>query len=242
MESIKALINMDNLPEHIGIIMDGNGRWAQKRNLPRTMGHREGTKRVVEIVEASYKLGIKSLSLYAFSTENWKRPEKEISKLMDLLVYYIKTQLNKIMKNNIKINVMGDISVLPERVREEVERALSLTKSNDTMILNIGLNYGGRSEIVRAAKNIVNDINSGQISLNEIDENSFKDYLYTKGQSDLDLLIRPSGELRVSNFMLYQLAYCEFWFSDILWPDFTEEVLYQAIVDYQNRNRRFGGI
>lgn len=242
MESLKAQIDLENIPKHIGIIMDGNGRWATKRGLPRSLGHKEGTQRVIDIVEASYKLGVKSLSLYAFSTENWKRPEDEIAKLMELLIYYIRTQLNKIMKNNIKINVMGDISEFPLKVQKEVSRALSLTKMNDKMILNIGLNYGGRSEIIKAVKTISNEYKEGIINIEDIDEDTFSNYLYTNNQPELDLLIRPSGELRVSNFMLYQLAYCEFWFSDVLWPDFSEEVLYEAIIDYQNRDRRFGGI
>ncbi len=242
MGSLINEIDMSSLPRHIGIIMDGNGRWAEKRNLPRTMGHKEGTKRVIDIVEASYKLGIESLTLYAFSTENWKRPEDEISKLMELLIYYIRTQLNKIMKNNIKINAMGDLSKFPSKVITEVQRAMDLTKDNNKMILNIGLNYGGRDEIINAVKNISTDYKLGIIELEDIDELTFNDYLYTKNQPDLDLLIRPSGELRISNFMLYQLAYSEFWFSNILWPDFTEEVLYKAILDYQNRDRRFGGI
>lgn len=242
METLKSKIDMNRLPRHIGIIMDGNGRWAKNRNLPRSMGHKEGAKRVIDIVEASYKLGIESLSLYAFSTETWKRPEEEVNKLMELLIYYIRTQLNKIIKNNIKINVMGDITKLPKKVQSEVERVLSLTKSNDQMTLNIGLNYGGRDEIIKAVKNISKEYKEGIIDIEDIDENTFSDYLYTKGQPELDLLIRSSGELRVSNFMLYQLAYCEFWFSNILWPDFKEELLYKAIIDYQNRDRRFGGI
>lgn len=235
-------IDMNNLPKHIGIIMDGNGRWAKKRGLPRTFGHREGTKRVIEIVEACYKLGIKSLSLYAFSTENWKRPESEISKLMDLLIYYIENQLEKIKKNNIKINLLGDISQLPTKVKLSVGRALNETKHNDKMILNIGLNYGGRDEIVRATKLVVEEVLNGNIKLEDITSKVFENHLYTSNQDELDLLIRPSGELRVSNFMLYQLAYSEFWFSDVLWPDFTEEVLLNAISDFQKRSRRYGGI
>ncbi|MBL7575113.1 undecaprenyl diphosphate synthase [Peptoniphilus asaccharolyticus DSM 20463] len=235
-------IDMTNIPKHIGIIMDGNGRWAKRRGLPRTLGHREGTKRVIEIVEACYKLGVKSLSLYAFSTENWKRPEEEVSKLMDLLIYYIENQLEKIKKNNIKINVLGDISCLPSKVRLSVECALNETMHNDKMILNIGLNYGGRDEIIRATKLVAKDVLDGKTNVEEITSKVFENYLYTSGQDELDLLIRPSGELRVSNFMLYQLAYSEFWFSDVLWPDFTEDVLLDAIKDFQKRSRRYGGI
>ena len=235
-------IDKNNIPEHVAIIMDGNGRWAKKRFLPRSAGHHEGMKRVIEIVETAEKLDIKYLSLYAFSTENWKRPQEEIDNLMKLLIQYIKTELDRIHKNNVKIQTMGDISKLPRASREEVERAIKTTKDNDKMILNIGLNYGGRDEIIWGIKNILEDIKMGNIKEEEIDENLFSDYLYTKGLPDPDLLIRPSGELRLSNFMLYQIAYTEFWFSDILWPDFKEEDFYRAIIDYQKRNRRFGGI
>lgn len=235
-------LDLENIPKHVGIIMDGNGRWAKKRKMPRTFGHREGTQRVIEIVEAAYKINIKSLTLYAFSTENWKRPDEEISKLMDLLAYYIKNQLEKIKKNNIRINVLGDYNAFPDKIVRLIETALQETKSNDKMILNIGLNYGGQSEIVRASKMICEDVIAGKLSLGDIDTESFKDYLYTRGQEELDLLIRPSGELRVSNFLLYQLAYSEFYFSNILWPDFHDEEFYKAIYDFQKRNRRYGGL
>lgn len=235
-------LDLENIPKHVGIIMDGNGRWAKKRKMPRTFGHREGTQRVIEIVEAAYKINIKSLTLYAFSTENWKRPDEEISKLMDLLAYYIKNQLEKIKKNNIRINVLGDYKAFPDKIVRLIETALQETKSNDKMILNIGLNYGGQSEIVRASKLICEDVIAGRISLDDINVESFKDYLYTREQEEVDLLIRPSGELRVSNFLLYQLAYSEFYFSNILWPDFHEEEFYKAIYDFQKRNRRYGGL
>ena len=235
-------LDLENIPNHVGIIMDGNGRWAKNRNMPRTFGHKEGTKRVIEIVEAAYKINIKSLTLYAFSTENWKRPEEEISKLMDLLAFYIKSQLEKIKKNNVRIKVLGDYSIFPDKIVKLIDDALQETKSNDKMILNIGLNYGGQSEIVRATKNICIDVIDGKIDINDIDTESYKEYLYTKGQDDLDLLIRPSGELRVSNFLLYQLAYSEFYFSNILWPDFHENEFFKAICDFQRRNRRYGGL
>ena len=235
-------LDLNNIPKHVGIIMDGNGRWAKNRNMPRSFGHKEGAKRVIEIVEAAYKINIKSLTLYAFSTENWKRPEEEISKLMDLLAFYIKSQLEKIKKNNVRIKVLGDYKVFPAPIVKLIEDALQETKSNDKMILNIGLNYGGQSEIVRASKNLCKDVIDGNISLDDIDTESFKNYLYTTGQDDLDLLIRPSGELRVSNFLLYQLAYSEFYFSNILWPDFHENDFYKAIYDFQKRNRRYGGL
>lgn len=235
-------LDFDNIPRHVGIIMDGNGRWAKNRKKPRTFGHKEGTERVIEIVEAAYKINVKSLTLYAFSTENWKRPEEEISKLMDLLAFYIKSQLEKIKKNNIRIKVLGDYNAFPNKIVGLIDTALQETKSNDKMILNIGLNYGGQSEIVRASKKICEDVIAGNISIDDINTESFKDYLYTRGQNDLDLLIRPSGELRVSNFLLYQLAYSEFYFSDVLWPDFHENEFYKAICDFQSRNRRYGGL
>lgn len=240
--SFYDVINLDNIPKHIGIIMDGNGRWAKSKNLPRSLGHKAGSDRVIDIVEASYELGVKSLSLYAFSTENWKRPRDEISKLMELIKYYIRTQLAKINKNNVRINVFGDIEPLPESVKNEILMAVEKTKTNDKMNLNICLNYGGQDEILRACKNISKDVLDGKITTEDINKEIFDSYLYSKGQDSLDLLIRPSGELRVSNFMLWQLAYAEFYFSNILWPDFTKEELYKAIYSYQNRDRRYGGL
>lgn len=241
-EQLKSQIDIENLPKHIAIIMDGNGRWAKKRFLPRNFGHQEGMERVIEIVGAASNLGIKHLSLYAFSTENWKRPIEEVQGLMKILVQYIRRELDKLHKNNVKVQIMGNIDKLPKFAREEVIRSIETTSKNTGMILNIGLNYGGRDEIIFGIKNLLIDIEMGKISIDDLNENNFSNYLYTKGQSDPDLLIRPSGELRLSNFMLYQIAYSEFWFSDVLWPDFTEKHLLLSIIDYQKRNRRFGGI
>ena len=241
-EELKNSIDKDKLPLHVAIIMDGNGRWAKKRFMPRSAGHKEGMERVKEIVESASNIGIKYLSLYAFSTENWKRPKEEIDGLMKLLVFYLRAELNNLNKNNIKINTLGDISKLPVGPRREVERAVELTQNNNKMVLNIALNYGGQDEIIKGIKNILSDIQKGKISIDDLDESVFSDYLYTGGQPDPDLLIRPSGELRLSNFLLYQIAYTEFWFSNIYWPDFREEYFYQAIIDYQKRERRFGGI
>lgn len=238
----KNQIDMDNLPNHIAIIMDGNGRWAKKKLRPRNFGHQEGMKRVIEIVEASTKLGIEYLTLYAFSTENWKRPMNEIDGLMKILVIYIRNELDRLIKNNVKINILGDIAPFPSLAKDEVIRAIETTKHNNGMNLNIALNYGGRVDIIRGVKDILKDVEVGNIKVEDIDEESFSKYLYTRGQPDPDLLIRPSGEMRLSNFLLYQMAYTEFWFSDILWPDFKEENLYKAILDYQKRNRRYGGI
>ncbi len=239
---LKEQIDMDRIPKHIAIIMDGNGRWAKERHLPRTAGHREGVERVTEIVEAAYNLNIQYLSLYAFSTENWKRPKEEVGALMKLLISYIKRELDKIHKNNIRIQTMGDIYKLPKSVVEQVERAIEKTKNNTGMVLNIGLNYGGRDEIIRAVKNILADVKKGKLKEEDINTDVFSKYLYTSELPDPDLLIRPSGELRLSNFMLYQVAYTEFYFPEIYWPDFKPKYLYEAIIEYQKRHRRFGGI
>lgn len=241
-EQLKNQIDMNNLPKHIAIIMDGNGRWAKKRFLPRNFGHQEGMERVVEIVGAASNLGVKHLSLYAFSTENWKRPEEEVQGLMKILVQYIMRELDKLHKNNVKVQIMGDIERLPQFAKKEVIKTIETTSKNTGMILNIGLNYGGRDEIILGIKKILTDIKMGKINLDDLNENNFSNYLYTNGQPDPDLLIRPSGELRLSNFMLYQVAYTELCFYDVLWPDFREKHLLLSIIDYQKRNRRFGGI
>lgn len=230
------------MPKHLGIIMDGNGRWAKARNMPRTYGHKEGVKRVLDVVRACYKLNIPYLSLYAFSTENWKRPEQEVSNLMFLLRTFINEYIDELDENGVKLNIMGDLSALGEKTRKMVLGAVKRTESNGDLILNIGLNYGGQDEILRAAKALAQKAVDGDIFVDAIDKEAFEEELYTKNQPLLDLLIRPSGELRVSNFMLWQMAYAEFWFSDILWPDFTEDTLRAAIDDYQTRDRRFGGV
>ncbi len=236
------LLKEELMPSHVAIIMDGNGRWATKRGLARSLGHREGMKRVVEVVETSVKLGIKSLTLFAFSTENWKRPKDEVDNLMKLLVVFVNNELKRLSKNNVRLKILGDIEKLPSISRMAVEKALKKTEENTGLILNIALNYGGQTEIVRAAKKLARDAMAGEVDLDSLDEESFKDYLYTRGQDLPDLLIRPSGELRISNFLLYQIAYTEFYFADILWPDFNEEEYYKAILDYQKRDRRYGGL
>lgn len=228
-------LDQDRLPKHIAIIMDGNGRWATKRNKPRVFGHNEGMKRVVDVVENSLDIGIKYLSLYAFSTENWKRPQKEIDFLMQILIKYIDDQLNKLVTQGVKINILGDISVLPEKVIQKIEYALDSTKDNDKLILNIAINYGSRQEILGAVNTAIVD---GEI----LTDDEFSKLLYTRNQPDVDLLIRPGGEKRLSNFLLYQMSYAELYFSDIYWPDFKLESLIDAIYWYQNRNRRFGGL
>ncbi|MCC2716502.1 isoprenyl transferase [Finegoldia sp. BIOML-A2] len=228
-------LDQDRLPKHIAIIMDGNGRWATKRNKPRVFGHNEGMKRVVDVVENSLNIGIKYLSLYAFSTENWKRPQKEIDFLMQILIKYIDDQLNKLVTQGVKINILGDISVLPEKVIQKIEYALDSTKDNDKLILNIAINYGSRQEILRA-------VNTAIVDGGILTDDEFSKLLYTRNQPDVDLLIRPGGEKRLSNFLLYQMSYAELYFSDIYWPDFKLESLIDAIYWYQNRNRRFGGL
>ncbi|NLJ57374.1 MAG: isoprenyl transferase [Tissierellia bacterium] len=228
------------IPEHIAVIMDGNRRWAKLKNKPTKFGHREGALRVTDLVKNCGDLGIKYLSIYAFSTENWKRDKKEIDYLMDLLVEFVVKELNNLHNNDVKITIMGNIEKLPEKTKKEVERSIKLTKNNKTLHLNIALSYGSRNEIVRAVKNIIHDYENNEIKIEEINEESFKKYLFTKDMPDPDLLIRTSGEIRLSNFLLYQLAYTEFYFTDVLWPDFNKEELLKAIESYQHRRRNYG--
>ncbi|WP_069649574.1 isoprenyl transferase [Caloranaerobacter ferrireducens] len=241
-EKLKSLIDKNKLPRHVAIIMDGNGRWAKKRFLPRTAGHKEGVERVKEIVKACGNLGIEYLTLYAFSTENWARPKDEVDTLMKLLVEYLRKELDTLHKNNVRIMVLGNIDELPDLPKKEIIKAIEKTKNNEKLILNIALNYGSRDEIIQAVRNIILDVKHNKINIEEINKENFKKYLYTRNQPDPDLLIRTSGEQRVSNFLLYQIAYSEFYFTNTLWPDFKEEHLYKAILEYQNRERRFGKI
>ncbi|WP_427338685.1 isoprenyl transferase [Caloranaerobacter sp. DY30410] len=241
-EKLRSLIDKNKLPRHIAIIMDGNGRWAKKRFLPRTAGHKEGVERVKEIVKACGNLGIEYLTLYAFSTENWARPKDEVDTLMKLLVEYLRKELDTLHKNNVRIKVLGNIDELPDLPKKEIIKAIEKTKNNKKLILNIALNYGARDEIIEAVRNIILDVKHNKIDIEEINKENFKKYLYTSNQPDPDLLIRTSGEQRVSNFLLYQIAYSEFYFTNTLWPDFKEEHLYRAILEYQNRERRFGKI
>lgn len=235
-------IDIENIPKHIAIIMDGNGRWAKKRKLPRTMGHKAGVETIRRVLKEADKLGVKYMTLYAFSTENWKRPKDEVNALMKLLIQYLRQEINELHKNGVKINVLGDISKLPLECQKEINSSVVKTENNTGITMNIALNYGGRDEIIRATKLILEDILSGKIKKEDIDDNIFEEHLYTKGIPDPDIIIRPSGEQRLSNFLLWQCAYSEFWYSDICWPDFKEEDLRKAIYDFQNRDRRFGGI
>jgi len=240
----KRKINLDlnNMPKHVAFIMDGNGRWAKKRGLPRLVGHNAGTETLKRIVKESKKLGIPYVTFYAFSTENWKRPSDEVNGLMNILVKFIQSEINEIHENNIKVNILGDVDRLPDFAKEQVHFALELTAHNTEMQFNIALNYGGRDEIIRGIKLIHQDLLDGKILPDQIDEALFSNYLYTSGMPDPDLLIRTSGEVRLSNFLLWQLAYSEFSFEKVLWPDFDEMAFRNAIYEYQKRNRRFGSV
>lgn len=230
------------VPEHVAIIMDGNGRWAKKRSLPRVYGHHEGMKVVRKVTIIADEIGVKSLTLYAFSTENWKRPKTEVDYLMKLPEEFLSVYLPELVEKNVQVKTIGDISKIPPHTQRAVNNAIEKTKNNTGLVLNFALNYGSRSEILTAIKEIVKDAKNGIIDENKIDESVFSNYLMTKHLKDPDLLIRTSGEIRLSNFMLWQLAYTEFWFTNALWPDFNEELFLDAIEEYQNRSRRFGGI
>lgn len=229
------------LPCHIGIIMDGNGRWAKKRNLPRVLGHRAGVEAIRSVIRTASNMGIKYLTLFAFSTENWRRPQEEVSALMKLLIEFLKKEVDDLNKNNVVIDTIGDVSKFPTDVQVEINRAKSLTQHNNGLCVNIALNYGGRDEITRTIKTICDEVVKNNIRLDEIDEILVNKFLDTKNIPDPELLIRTSGEYRLSNFLLWQSAYTELWFTDIYWPEFTEEHFKMAIKDFQNRQRRFGG-
>lgn len=239
--AIKQLIEKFSL-EHIAIIMDGNGRWAKQHGLNRTEGHKVGSKKVIEVVRKADQLGIKVLSLYAFSTENWKRPKIEVSTLFNLLKLFVEEELDELVKNNVRLQIMGDISKLPFVARKAVEKAVDYSKNNSGLILNIGINYGSRDEIARAITNIIKDYGDKKLGLDEINPSTLSNYLYTNNLKDPDLLIRTGGEERLSNFMLYQLAYTEFYFTPVYWPDFDGDELQKAILKYLERDRRFGGL
>ncbi|MBZ4645897.1 MAG: undecaprenyl diphosphate synthase [Clostridia bacterium] len=241
-KSSNIQIDYTKLPEHIAIIMDGNGRWAEKQGLPRTAGHKAGANTLKRITEFCNEIGVKILTVYAFSTENWRRPQEEVDALMRLLLEYLKDAERQLAGKNIAIKVIGDISVLSQEIQEQIIKTENLTKSNSGLLLNIAINYGGRAEVVNAVKQIATDVQNGKIQLTDINEQLISNYMYTKGLKDPDLIIRPSGELRLSNFLLWQSAYSELWFSNIYWPSFTPKHLLKAISDYQQRNRRFGGI
>ena len=233
---LESQIDYNRLPNHIAIIMDGNGRWARERNLPRIFGHKVGMTSVRKIIESAVKIKLKCLSLYAFSTENWSRPEKEIKGLLNLLRHYIKVERKNILKNNIKLKISGDLSKLPKDIQKSINSLVEETNNNTGLLLNLCINYGSRQEIVRAVNNII------FAKEKNVNEEIFSKYLYMNDFPDVDLLIRTSGEMRISNFMLWQSAYAEFYFTKTYWPEFREEEFYKAIIEFQKRERRFGGV
>lgn len=240
MNSIKDKINLERLPQHIAVIMDGNGRWAKNQGKLRIFGHQNGVRAVRAVSEACAEIGVKYLTLYAFSTENWNRSQIEVDALMKLLSKTIADEVKTLNDNNIRLNAIGDLSRLPKYNYEALTKAIEDTKDNDRMTLTLCLSYSGRWEITQAAKKIAEKVKNGELDIEQINENSFSNFLNTSGMPDPELLIRTSGEERISNFLLWQLAYSEFYFTDKFWPDFSKEDLYQSIVDYQNRERRFG--
>lgn len=241
MPDIISHLDLQKIPQHIAIIMDGNGRWAKKNGQPRLYGHKAGVTSVKEITEACAELGVKHLTLYAFSTENWNRPILEVSGLMSLLVETVKLELRTLLKNDIRLNAIGDLNGMPEKTRNALLSGIQETSSNKRMQLNLALNYSSRWEILQAAQKIASDARSGLLD-HELNEDYFSNLLTTRNIPDPDLLIRTSGEQRISNFLLWQLAYTELYFTEVLWPDFRKKELYKAILDYQSRERRFGMI
>ena len=235
-------VDFENLPQHIGIIMDGNGRWAKRRGLPRKSGHAAGAKTFERIVEDAGNIGVKVVTVYAFSTENWSRPKDEVDALMVLLEDYLDNGLSRLAGRKVKIHFIGDISAFSDAFQKKAAHMEEATRENDGLLLNVALNYGSRSEITNAVRIIAKKAETGEISSSDISEQMISDNLYTAGQPDPDLIIRPSGEYRLSNFLMWQGAYSELWFSDCLWPDFTKKDLLRAISDFQKRNRRFGGV
>jgi undecaprenyl diphosphate synthase len=240
MDSLKASIDLHHLPRHIAIIMDGNGRWAQEKGQDRLYGHFHGVESVRNIVEGCAELGVEYLTLYAFSTENWDRPEYEVTGLMELLVDTIRKEAETLNKNNIKLHVIGDMKMMPDYARQELNEALEMTSKNTGLNLVMALSYSSRWELVNAVKNIAQDVKDGKIDPAAITQDVLQQYLTTSNFPDPELMIRTSGEYRISNFLLYQLAYTELYFTDVRWPDFRKEKLYEAILDFQKRERRFG--
>jgi undecaprenyl diphosphate synthase len=241
-QSLLRRIDFARLPRHVAIIMDGNGRWAKLRHKGRVEGHRAGIASVRDVVETSARLGIEVLTLYAFSIENWKRPRAEVSTLMSLLKQYLRLELNTLLRNNIRFQVIGRPGALPPDVQDELTRGAERTRQCTGMLFNIALNYGGRAEITDAVRRLMADARATGLDPAAIDDDTLSSYLYTAGQPDPDLLIRTSGEMRVSNFLLWQIAYAEIWVTDVLWPDFRRLNLLQAVADFQKRERRYGGI
>ena len=233
-------INKERLPKHVAIIMDGNGRWAKKQGFLRAFGHESGTKSIKEIIKASVEIGIENLTLYAFSTENWNRPKLEVDTLMKVLINALKKEVDTLQKHNIKLNAIGNLEMLPKTAQNQLLEVINLTKNNNTMTLTLALSYGSREELTNAVRIISEKVKNNIISIDAIDDSIINEHLYTHNLPDVDLVIRTSGEHRISNFLLWQIAYAELYFTDILWPDFKEQDLYEAILSYQKRERRFG--
>jgi undecaprenyl diphosphate synthase len=236
------LINKEKMPVHVAVIMDGNGRWAKKRNMPRLFGHRQGVETVRTIVKACVDLDIKYLTLYAFSTENWKRPQDEVDGLMRLMIEYFKKEIDQLDKEGVRVRIIGAVDAMPENTKKCAVDAIEKTKNNTVLNLNIALNYGGRADIIHATKQVTRQVKDGELSIEDINEEMFGDFLYTKDMPDPDLMIRTGGEMRISNFLIWQLSYAELWFTNTYWPDFTKQTLCNAIYDFQNRDRRYGGL
>lgn len=241
-QDLYKTIDPTNVPAHVAIIMDGNGRWAKRRGMPRIFGHRAGVETLRSIVKTASEIGVKALTAYAFSTENWKRPAEEVTFLMTLLSEYLDSELEELDQNKVKLRFIGKIEELAPVLQDKMNHAANRTANNSGLILNLAVNYGGRSEIVRAVRLIAQQVISGKLDENEITEDAIERHLYTAGLPDPDLLIRPSGDYRISNYLLWQLAYTEFWFTSIHWPDFKPEHFIEAVRDYQVRERRFGGL
>jgi undecaprenyl diphosphate synthase len=238
--SLEENINKEHLPKHLAIIMDGNGRWAKQQGFLRSFGHENGTKSVRIVVETCARLGIPHLTLYAFSTENWNRPKLEVELLMNLLINSLKNELKTLQENNIRLNCIGNLDLLPQSAQKKLKEVIEATKGNSRMILTLALSYGSREEIINTVKIISDKVKNNIISIDAIDESIINEHLYTQNLPDVDLLIRTSGEHRISNFLLWQIAYAELYFTEVLWPDFKEADLYNAIISYQKRERRFG--
>lgn len=239
---MKREIELNKPITHIAFIMDGNGRWANARGLPRTKGHKEAMNRIIEVFDHCKDYGIKVCSFYAFSTENWKRPKSEISQLFRYLEIFFNKEIDHLMRDGVRIVISGDISRLPEKTQKTCYKSIEMTKNNDKFVMNICLNYGGKEEITRAAKQIAEEVKNGSLKIEDINEQVFENHLYTKGLPNVDLLVRTSGEERTSNFLPWQLAYAEFVFTKVHWPDFKREAFVDCLREYNNRNRRFGGL
>jgi undecaprenyl diphosphate synthase len=236
----KLLISSDNIPKHVAVIMDGNGRWAKDKGMNRIFGHKNAITAVRETIEAAAEIGTEAITLYAFSTENWKRPKLEVNALMSLLINSLNKELNTLLKNEVKLNTIGDINTLPNNAQKTLKQVVEKTKNNKKIVLTLALSYGAREEIVNTIKNISKKVVNKELIIEEIDEKIINNHLYTFNLPDVDLMIRTSGEQRISNFLLWQMAYAELYFTNILWPDFRKEHFYDAIIEYQNRERRFG--